>query len=261
MNPQVGAASTHVRDLLSGPARPGRVLRVGRDHAAVEVGERMLVLSRGTGPGTLPCTLAVPGLDVARLPERVVVGVGAVTLGSRAVRVVRWWEPARVRAGGFAGSWTTPSGPSVLDDATRLALHRAAAATATGDIPEAASSLGQLLGLGRGSTPDGDDAVAGLLLAARSIARTPDARRRVAQLAAHVAGAAPARTTALSAELLRAVVSGFAAPVLVEHLTAPGPTSEGAVQRLGATSGRAALEGADALHRAAPTSRREAAAA
>jgi hypothetical protein len=88
--------------------------------------------------------------------------------------------------------------------------------------------------------------VAGLLLAARALA-TPGALSGVEDVGAAVAAAAPARTTLLSAELLRAAAVGFAAPVLVHHLTTPTADSRAAVEGLGATSGRATLEGVHVL--------------
>lgn len=254
MNPQVGAASTHVHDLLTGAPRPGVVRLVGRDRAAVEVAGRLVVLVRATGPRTLPCSVVVPALEPERLGREGDVGDGRIRFGGLSVDVVRWWQPARVRPGVHREPpWSTTPAP-VVDDATRLALQRAATAMVRDDGEAAREHLVSVLGRGGGSTPDADDAVAGVLLAARSVA-APGAAAEVESVAAAVAQAARSRTTLLSTELLRAAADGLAAPVLVHHLESPSPTSEAAVQALGATSGRATLEGVSALHHAWRTAR------
>lgn len=248
MDPQVGAASTHVHDLLTAPPQLGTVHGVGSDRAAVEVAGRLVVLVRGLGPQTLPCAVVVPALDAAPLDGApALVGGGRLQLGDGTIEVVRWWEPARVRAG--AGSELLPEQPgaSVLDSDTRRVLQDGARALVAGDVDDAGDRLVSLLGRGRGSTPDADDAVAGLLLAARALA-TPPRLCGVKAIATRVAVSAAFRTTLLSAELLRAAALGYAAPVLVRHLTSPTAQSAAQVERLGATSGRATLEGVSVLH-------------
>ncbi|MGN6300087.1 MAG: oxamate carbamoyltransferase subunit AllH family protein [Angustibacter sp.] len=271
MNPQVGAASTYVHDLLTEPPRRGVVHHVGRGRAAVEVAGRLLVLERSAGDHTLPCSVVVPSLDPADLTDldgaAAAVGGEQVVLGERTVEVVRWWEPARVRAGTSVVVPSAPAAASVLDDDTRRALQEAAAAVLAGRTDAAAEQLVGVLGRGRGSTPDADDAVAGLLLAARRAGRPGtrpddiDNADTVGVVAATVARVAPTRTTLLSAELLRAAASGFAAPVLVRHLTSPSAGTAAAVRRLGATSGRATLEGVSLLDHAWQQAARRAVAA
>ncbi|WP_157371555.1 DUF2877 domain-containing protein [Angustibacter sp. Root456] len=257
MNPQVGAASTHVHDLLTGPPQAGLVRRVGRDRAAVEVAGRLIVLVRATGPQTLPCSVVVPRLDLAGVDgERALVGHQQLVVGDHRVEIVRWWDPPRVHPGARSVGPQPSGGPSVLDDDTLRALRDAATALVARDTT-AAECLVQVLGRGRGSTPDADDAVAGLLLAGRRLA-DPDALRDVEAVGATVARAAPSRTTLLSAELLRAAAHGYAVPVLVQHLTSPTAHSAAEVERLGATSGRATLAGVRVLHRAWRRGAREA---
>ncbi|MGN6611382.1 MAG: oxamate carbamoyltransferase subunit AllH family protein [Angustibacter sp.] len=250
MNPQVGAASTHVHDLLTGPPRPGTARRVGPDRAAVEVAGRLVVLVRAAGPRTLPCSVVVPRLDPALFDgEPAIVGDGRVVLSDHTVTVVRWWEPTRVRAGAGAEPLAEQPTARVLDGDTRHALQEGAGALVAGDLDAASDRLMSVLGRGRGSTPDADDAVAGLLLAARALA-TPSRLADVEALATRVAQCAPARTTVLSAELLRAAALGYAASVLVRHLASPSADSAAQVERLGATSGRATLQGVSVLHQA-----------
>jgi hypothetical protein len=260
MDPQVGAASSHVRDLLTGEPRGGVVRHVGRERVALEVSDRLLVVVRAAGPDLLPCSVVVPGLDVTRLTtgDATLLGGGGLALGDQRTDVVRWWEPARVRPGRTL-AWGRVAPQPVLDDDTRLALHEAVPLLQAGHVDAAARTLVEVLGRGRGSTPDADDAVAGVLLAARA-ASAPSAVGVVERVGALVGQAAPSRTTLLSTELLRAAAGGFAAPAVVRHLTRPDAHTAAEVLRLGATSGGATLEGVDILRQGLPRPAREEAA-
>jgi hypothetical protein len=116
------------------------------------------------------------------------------------------------------------------------AINAAARALAAGGPDEAARTCLTLLGLGPGSTPSGDDAVAGLLLAARALLPVDGVgdghgpARSLAALAERVAEAAPHRTTAVSAALLRHAAAGrsvdavvHAVDVLVDRWAGPHP--------------------------------------
>jgi hypothetical protein len=102
------------------------------------------------------------------------------------------------------------------------AVRAAGRALAAGRPDEAADHCLGLLGLGRGSTPSGDDAVAGLLLGARAV--LPDGgvgdghcpARSLAELAERVATAAPDRTSAVSAALLRHAAAGRTVGTVVD---------------------------------------------
>jgi hypothetical protein len=251
MNPEVGAASTHVRSLI-GPPRAGVVRHVGRRRLGLEVSGRLVVLDGGAGPGTLPCSVIVPGLrpgSLAAPGDAVVLDGAALRLGRGEVRVVRWWEPSRVRLGAALERGAAPrcalAEPS-LPRGVHPVLREAAHALLAGDEAAAAGALISVLGRGPGSTPDADDAVAGLLLAAR--AHLPvTSGADVEAVSRSVALAAPARTTLLSAELLHAAVVGAAAPAVVRHVVAPDDDTAAAVRALGASSGAATLAGIDLL--------------
>ena len=102
-----------------------------------------------------------------------------------------------------------------------------------------------LLGLGPGLTPAGDDLLAGLLV---GLSARPDLRD---PLAAAVQRHAPARTTWLSAELLRLAAAGLAAPAVVavaDALAGHGgddalPRALPALLAVGHTSGPALARG------------------
>ncbi len=250
---QVGAASTSVRDLLAEPVRRGVVRHVGRRRLGIEVAGRLLVLETGPSEHTLPCAVIVPGLEpcaMARAGDVVAVGDAALRTPAAHVVIVRWWDPPRVRPGVAPPGLVPPADvDEALGPTVRAALGDAARALLAGHDGVARALLVSVLGRGEGSTPDADDAVAGLLLAAR--AHLPAARTRALEdVARQVAEAAAERTTLLSVELLRAAATGAAAPVVVRHVLRPDGTTRAAVLRLGATSGAATLAGADVLAQA-----------
>lgn len=219
-----GAASTAVRELLTGPAVTGRVVAVFPAGAYADVAGR-LVAVEARGALRLPCAvvLAEPAaarpVAAVRPGDPVLAGAGVLRLGLLTVRVGRWWAPSRPRG----------------------AAPRRAAVDGTAWEP----LVLRLLGLGPGLTPAGDDVLAGLLLglAARHDLRDP--------LAAAVLRHAPARTTWLSARLLALAADGLAAPAAVavaDALAGHGDDAAltGALPRLlatGHTSGPAMAQG------------------
>jgi hypothetical protein len=265
-----GAASTAVRALrepLAGQARVGVVRHVGRTRVGIEVDERLVVLEARHDPATLPCSVVVPRLAPDRFgrPGDPVTFIGGtVACGSARVRVTRWWAPACVTPGrgSSCGSGSSDSGDDrqvpddevsddeVLDDAVRAAVDAAACHLATGRVREAMQRLAGVLGRGAGSTPDADDAIAGLLLTARS-ALAPGGRRAAHTVARMLAELAPTRTTLLSAELLRSAATGCAAQAVVAAVCHPDAGTRSALLALGGTSGRATAAGIDAMRRAA----------
>ncbi len=258
-----GAASTAVRDLLAAPRdAPVRavVRHVGADRVGLQAGSRLLVVDRTAGVTTLPCTVVAPLLQPTLLgaPGRVVqLDVDGVHGAEQQVRITRWWDPPRVRprvhprrrsaaplVASLVGT-APPSGPGRLDDDVRAALADAADALLAGAAQHAAAALVAVLGRGAGSTPQADDAVAGLLLAARH--DLPARERAVDRTGRLVAAAARTRTTALSAELLRLAAGGLAAAAVVDAITGPSSTTRAKLLGLGATSGAATAAGIDVL--------------
>jgi hypothetical protein len=116
---------------------------------------------------------------------------------------------------------------------------------ATGSLLTALSAAEQLMGLGPGLTPSGDDMLSGLLAALRHLGQAADAERAVwlaDWLAATVAFDAPTRTTPISATLLHCAAKGqsCAEAVAVLRGIVGLQSLEPAVQRLlrlGHTSG------------------------
>lgn len=270
------AASTLVRDLLPAnrrdPPRTGRVLGVFPSAAYLELGGDVVALEASDALG-LPCavTLAVAArtrpFSSVRAGDAVQACHETVQVGPLTLAVVRWWRPRRVRA----------AAPGATYDAARLALvsdlapplptvlsgplDRLAAALLTGADP--GGPVHDLLGLGEGLTPAGDDALAGLLV---TLASAPGRTGAARGLAAAVLARAPTRTTSLSASLLRHAVAGRGTPALldvVDGLRRPDPSGDTSATRLvaavvrllavGHTSGTALTHGVLAAARSDAT--------
>ena len=254
------AASSAVLSALSRPCA-GSVL--GVVPYAVYVGlddPEATVLTVSTCDGTrLPnaLMLACPSTDRPfarhRWGQRAAITPAGLMVGCVTYRPVRWWTPRHLR-----GSWDVellPRNAAAL--AERLDLvpplsadvavpaAELAAALADGDAGRLRQAGDRLLGLGGGSTPAGDDLLAGVLVVVAQLGRALPAERLrhlFGRLGEHLVAAGPGRTTALSASLLRHAAAGRAAdPVVgvVEALAgrqALDPALD-ALLRLGSTSG------------------------
>jgi hypothetical protein len=203
------AAPLPLRDLLTGPARGGRVVGVHPScvYVVSDHGDVGAVVAVETADGLgLPCALRLgvdrsdqPFRDVA-VSEPALVGEGRVVAGSFVAGVVRWCAPPVVRP------WRDPSPRwRVLDGLLR-------------DVrPPVDPDLDphDLLGLGPGLTPAGDDVLAGWLLAVHH-------RPALHQPLVAAVADADARTTALSATLIREAVAGRGLPAALAVADALG---------------------------------------
>ncbi len=255
----LAAASSALRPVLAGPARPAEWLGVSGG---------ALYLKTAGPPGALvvlahdavrlPCGLLLPTTS-AQLPltsvappslgpsAGFVVGAGAVSwtgpAGPVVMHAVREWAPARPARGEVAASALAPvrselSGADPGID-SRLLVDLARAAC----DHDAHAAVAGLLGSGPGLTPSGDDVLAGFLTGAAAFGLD------VAALREATAVLAPARTTALSAALLWHATRGecidelAAVAEAMTSLQRRGPEQAGrAVRRLrsvGHTSGAA----------------------
>ena len=237
--PLVGTSSSRVRTLLASPDRAARVVHTGPQAVYLDLdGECLGVLAAGAS--ALPCGVRTLGrLPLVTVGQTCAVGSGRIVLATTEVRVGRVVDlavpPIPARAGRPA-----------------LALHPALGATdpVRDELPAAAlvlladadpACVRDLLGLGSGLTPLGDDVLAGWLAAL--VAADHPARHPVA---AEVTRLAPTRTTLLSATLLACAVRGEVLPEYAAVVRAldRDPTAE--VDRLvavGHTSGRGMLLG------------------
>ncbi|MCK2217415.1 DUF2877 domain-containing protein [Actinomadura sp. ATCC 31491] len=256
-----GAASAAVRPLLEAPRRPARVL------AAFPAG---VYLEVRTEPE--PTVIAVITGEAVRLPNAVLlagalprvevgedawVGERGVDLGPLSLRVRRWWDPApplgRVDPAGLegaAGVLAAPAGPAP-GLAGNGAVAALAAACGRGWLLGMATAAEELVGLGPGLTPSGDDVLAGLLVTLRHLGTATGAGRAVwlaGWLAATVTFDARSRTTPLSAALLHCAARGEACPEVIAVLRGVagrqplGPALR-RLRRLGHTSGADLAQG------------------
>jgi Protein of unknown function (DUF2877) len=213
----LAAASSALRPILAGPARPAEWLGVTRGALYLKAaGQPGALVVLAHDAVRLPCGLMLATTS-AELPltsvapqspdpsARFVIGDGAVSwtgpAGQVVVHAVREWAPARpprgeVAATALAAVRTVLSGAGLsgadpgVD--SRLLADLAAAAC---DHDANAAAAG-LLGSGPGLTPSGDDVLAGFLAGATAFGLDAAALREA------TAVLAPASTTALSAALL-----------------------------------------------------------
>jgi hypothetical protein len=247
-----GIASLAARDLLHGPRRAGRV--VARTHGVVIVEfprtEREPRVIAVSAPDTvrLPNAIIAEGISAADVTNaagstqatsdtnitiaanaintanNANAGGGSICVGRLTVHARRWWDPSPVF--GPLSRARLDRGAAVLslicaqaDPGPSLARHYGPKALATmcarGDLASAAEQAEQLVGLGPGIVPAGDNVLCGLLLALRLLGGAIPGGTRAVWLAdwlsAAVTSYATQRTTPLAASLLHCAARGQAA--------------------------------------------------
>ncbi|WP_230465943.1 DUF2877 domain-containing protein [[Actinomadura] parvosata] len=222
-----GAASTAVRPVLEAQRRPARVLAAFPAGVYLEVRTEAepSVIAVITGEATrLPNSVLLAGpLPAVTVGDDASVGDRVIDLGPLSLSVRRWWDPA------------PPLGrldPALLDDglpkdppgaglAGNGAVDMLASSCAKGWLLGAVTAAEQLVGLGPGLTPSGDDVLAGLLVTLRHLGVAAGCGRAVwlaDWLAATVTFDARTRTTPISATLLHCAARGEASPEVIAVL-------------------------------------------
>ncbi|MER7614326.1 DUF2877 domain-containing protein [Nonomuraea wenchangensis] len=256
-----GAASTAVRPLLEAPRRPARVLAAFPAGVYLEVRTELepTVIAVITGEAVrLPnSVLLAGGLPRVEMGEEAWVGDRGVDLGPLSLRVRRWWDPApplgqvdlaSLEAAAAVLARPAEPAPGLPGNGVVAAL---AAACGRGWLLGMATAAEQLVGLGPGLTPSGDDVLAGLLVTLRHLGTATGTERAVwlaGWLAATVTFDARTRTTPLSATLLHCAARGEASPEVTAVLrgVAGAQQLEPALRRLrrvGHTSGADLTQG------------------
>ncbi len=223
-----GAASTAVRPVLESPRRRARVLAAFPAGIYLEVRTDLepSVIAIITGAATrLPNSVLLAGdLPHVTMGDEAAVGEGVIEVGRLRLRARRWWDPApplgRVDPVRLAALPPGPAGPpGHAGPEPGLAGHPAvdllAGACAKGWLLGAVSAAEQLVGLGPGLTPSGDDVLAGLLVTLRHLGTAAGVERAVwlaDWLAATVTYDARSRTTPISAALLHCAARGESCP-------------------------------------------------
>lgn len=254
-------ASTGIAGLLDGPVVQGEVVGTTASAAYVRVPPVTCMALEAAGAVGLPCGLTVAdpaALDHVARGMPVAVGDGRVEVGVVVLHVARWRNPcprlAPTTAAALAQQAAVarnhlPGPVSTVDRRVADGLAEVVAALARSDRGAAVAASEGLIGLGAGSTPSGDDVLAGLVaggqLLARAVGTDPEP---FARFGAAVAVRAVNRTPLLSAALLwyasRAAVADPAAGVL-QALCGTGDLDRAvaALLAVGHTSGADLLAG------------------
>ncbi|WP_214416074.1 DUF2877 domain-containing protein [Sphaerisporangium fuscum] len=253
-----GAASTALRPALEAPRRPARVLAAFPLAIYVEIRGDVepSVVALVTGEATRPPNAIVLNgtLPRAEAGDEAAVGDGSVEVGNATLRVRRWWDPSPA-LGDVPLSRLARVVPE-LEEIRRSSSRRPglgsggagallAEGCAEGSLATAITAAEQLMGLGPGLTPSGDDMLAGLLVALRLLGAATGVSRAVwlaDWLAATVAFDAPARTTPISSTLLQCAARGQGcsdALAVLRAIAGERPLAPAAhrLLRLGHTSG------------------------
>ncbi|MFF4618145.1 DUF2877 domain-containing protein [Nonomuraea jabiensis] len=254
-----GAASTAVRPVLESPRRPARVLAAFPAGVYLEVRTDLepSVIAVITGAATrLPNSVLLAGpLPNVTVGDEASVGDRSIELGPLSLGVRRWWDPApplgridRARLEQAAARLGDPPQPGLAGNG---AVELLAGSCAKGWLLGAVTAAEQLMGLGPGLTPSGDDVLAGLLVTLRHLGAAAGADRAVwlaDWLAATVTFDARTRTTPISATLLHCAARGESSPevsAVLRGITG-GRALEPALRRLhglGHTSGSDLAQG------------------
>lgn len=234
-------------DVLDGPVRRWQV--VHRSRCTVHLARRddlAAHLCLGTAEAVrLPRTVLVPALPAVGPGDTAYVGGGGVCCGELRIRPRRWWRPPRPQGLPTPGPSTLRRVRALLGDRCRDGLRDGLPGLLLAAVPSPHATLdpAALVGAGPGTTPAGDDVVAGALVAAHAIA---DLR-----LAGWCAATRTRldRTTAVSSAMLHDALDGWATPQLAGFVSAVCRDDDVeapllALLRVGHTSGDACARGA-----------------
>ncbi len=221
-----GAASTALRQVLESPRRPARVLAAFPSGIYLEIRTELEphVIAVVTGeavrlPNAMVTNDPLPRVTVG---DEACVGDGSIEIGGLGLRAHRWWDPAPPLGPAdpaWLASWLpvmtevcdrSPRRPGLAGNASAELL---AEGCARGSLLLGVTAAEQLVGLGPGLTPSGDDMLAGLLVALRRLGTAAGVGRAVwlaGWLAAAVTFDARGRTTPISATLLHCAARGEA---------------------------------------------------
>ena len=223
-----GRASRWLQAVLHGAPRPLRRLggRAGSHGVFSVAGSRRIIALEAPGGLDLPISIIVPRRVIADAlgSRRVFIGDGQLFThrGALQVRVSRddrlRLNITAVRAGIAARSMMTElAAIAPPEEAQRVHDAVAAFGAALSDDNSSIrleTAAGDLIGLGLGSTPSGDDVIAGTAAALASIARSASVLsaecRRMLDTLKRVIRRSRNRTTALSTELMSCAVHGHA---------------------------------------------------
>ena len=181
---------------------------------------QVLTIQRSTpdSPIALPTSIFLAGANLLAPLTEVEISLrdGRLAINNAPLQIRRWWRPPRAQLVHFATTFTR------------------------------APKIDPLLGLGRGLTPEGDDLLAGWLVAARSIGH-PEFK----EVRAQIVSKASTRTTTFSATLLEYAGEGYGIAPLIDYVNAclqdskRGKVTRARLAQVGHTSGEALAIGVE----------------
>ena len=224
----MAAAGEAVRGLVTGPTQLARLLHAGPHASYYEATQSRAFALLGPHAVRVPIgvLLDAPGSEPCPpSPASVQIGDGAVCVDGNRHPILRWW-------------------------ATRVPDHDQLELST--DLCERNFDLitSERLGRGEGLTPEGDDELAGMLVALHAYGDRAAAARLASAVLTRL-DAHPNATTAVSAALLRAACDGHAVPQLARFLAegcATGTAAHRDLLAVGHTSGAALARGALQIH-------------
>lgn len=252
-----GAASAWIRPWVVGPPGPVVVVGVSGPACYIAATDGTVIALETAGAGAaLPNALTLvpdgPGVAGIATGDEGLLGDGRLHIQDRTVSVGRWWDPrprvGPVVPGRLRRAGLRLRGPDHATYGLVRPVEELRAAARRADADAVAALVDDLVGRGPGSTPAGDDVVAGMLATLRVLGVAHPGATRVAGALAGALRVAVRRTSALSATLLRCADDGAvvdAARRVLEALprdtALAGPVR--ALTLLGHTSGRDLLTG------------------
>ncbi len=247
-----GVADTRLAPVLTGTPRTARVLHAGPDALYLAVDDTCVGILSARAV-RVPCGVRtlLPVLPAVTVGAPALVGAGSVELEGFHLTVVPkdGTQLPRLPREALAGAAhllrpTADSDALVAATAALLpaaSLRRLAAADVGADAGAQVGAVTELLGLGPGLTPLGDDVLCGWLALQSAVHPAPAGAAEVRDA---VRDLAPTRTTTLSATLLTCAADGATVPEfhtliagLAAHDRAQVRRGVDALVRIGATSG------------------------
>jgi hypothetical protein len=204
----------------SAPVLPGTA--VTRDGAFLRFGPGLAVDLRGVHLWDPP----LPDLTPAR--------------AEAVLRLIAPWRQAQSSAAGLGGL-VDPS--SLWADRAKTQLQALCRALPAGDRTVVAEAVRNLVGLGPGLTPSGDDFLAGALAALQAMSHAQPGAAIAAELLAGAVAQSLDRTTPVSRQFLRWALHGRYGESVLELLVRPGADTLQRLLHVGATSGADTLLG------------------
>ncbi len=241
-------ASLGLRSRLSSESRAATVLGASTGFAWCALDDEAVLLGSPDAV-RFPNAILANGWDSLEPGEEILIGSGSVLGPGLGWRVVRWWDP-RVTPIDTTRHEVMARVSSVVRTLESPALGLEAALV-DGDRRGVIDAAREMLGKGRGLTPEGDDRLVGVFAAYRHVTASlgrPAGTALLDDLAGALLSVASTKTTLLSVTLLRHALAGEVPDPVADLLRAVAGrgSTAAALERcfsVGDSSGRAFAHG------------------